>query len=762
MATQPCDGCRLLTLAGVSTRNAGVERRFLEPFDIVERLAASERPKRAGSRAWRNRLGSLLQAHGSAGTLRTAGRAKIDLLPHQLEPALAIVRGRGTRLLIADEVGLGKTVEAALVVAELLDRRAAERVLFITPPGIREQWAGELATRFNLETSILDAASVRRRVACLPVGTNPWSTVPLCIASLDYVKRPEIQRSVLACRWDIVVVDEVHRVVSGTDRWHAVSALTERAAYVVLLTATPHNGDRTAFRSLCSLGAADPAEPLLVFRRTRDEVALGVRRRVHRLTVRASDDERRMHAALHHFARAVRTEQGDRDADAWIALTVLHKRAFSSARALELSVRRRLASLESVEPDLAAQLPLPLGHVDGELDAEDDMPAWTVPALEDVERERRLLALVADLAGRAAGRETKIVRLSRLLARLSKLREPAIVFTEYRDTLLHLQQKLALPTLLLHGGLTRDERRKALDQFEAGRAPVLLTTDAAGEGVNLHRSARVVVNLELPWNPVRLEQRIGRVDRIGQSRTVHAFHLMAGSTGEASIAVRLRKRVAAAQADIGGADPFGANDARWDAETTTDDRIALVRLPDTARAERDRLAAVRRLGIGANASGAAAPAIVRVRGWRLRAALGNRWIALARSALEDAGGTPIAVHVTAMTIEVVARLPRNHAFRLAAQSLPLLNDLAADLVRADREEWLAESVDVNSAFWGARLRREQSRPNSLGGQELFQPDLFFRRPEREGAGQVTITTPPPPPSVVARVTPAGIVMLLVP
>src|SRR6185503_13968298 len=127
-------------------------------------------------------------------------RARIDLLPHQLEPALALVRGLGSRVLLADDVGLGKTIQAGLAIAELRHGGAAERTLVLTPAGLREQWAAELADRFGLVPEVVDMADIRRRAAMLPIGLNPWSTVPLAIASIDYVKRPEVLPAVQACR----------------------------------------------------------------------------------------------------------------------------------------------------------------------------------------------------------------------------------------------------------------------------------------------------------------------------------------------------------------------------------------------------------------------------------------------------------------------------------------------------------------------------------------------------------------------------------
>ncbi|PYQ81883.1 MAG: helicase, partial [Acidobacteria bacterium] len=152
--------------------------------------------------------------------------------------------------------------------------------------------------------------------------------------------------------------------------------------------------------------------------------------------------------------------------------------------------------------------------------------------MADADRERRLLGPIAGAARAAAARESKVAALNRLLRRIG---ESVVVFTEYRDTLQHLRALLQRPSIALHGGLTREERACALNAFIHRPGSVLLATDAAGEGLNLHHSCRTVINLELPWNPMRLEQRIGRVDRIGQAHTVHAFHLIADGAGELRI-----------------------------------------------------------------------------------------------------------------------------------------------------------------------------------------------------------------------------------
>ena len=212
-------------------------------------------------------------------------------------------------------------------------------------------------------------------------------------------------------------------------------------------------------------------------------------------------------------------------------------------------------------------------------------PAWTIPALRDSHHERELLSRVAHAAALAVGRESKLVALGRLLRRVS---EPAIVFTEYRDTLGHVRDRVVPSATILHGALSREERRLAIATFRQGG--VLLATDAAGEGLNLHHNCRIVVNLELPWNPMRLEQRIGRVDRIGQTRRVHIFHLIAGGTAEVRVLQRLGARVERAQADVGAQNPLGAeksmDDSRW---------VATERMEAEADREHQRLTLARRL-----------------------------------------------------------------------------------------------------------------------------------------------------------------------
>jgi len=552
------EGCQLVTLAGVTPPYVGIERRFLTPFEAVDPVDRRVRPRLVRPARWRNACRHVIAANRPPDGLEAALHARIDLLPHQLEPALAILRGMGSRVLLADEVGLGKTIQAGLVCAELLARSAIDRILVLTPAGLREQWRHELERRFAIAATTIEAPLLRGLAATLPVGLNPWSTLPIAIASIDYVKRPEVLPAAASCLWDLLIVDEAHGVGGDSDRHAAVSTLAARAAFVLLLTATPHSGDRRAFLSLCGLGSLE-SDPLLVFRRSRADVRIGVTRHVHVTAVRPSADELRMHRSLAEYSAAVRADRRELHEASWLALSVLHKRALSSAWSLAQSIDRRLMALagESGKPG-QAQLTLPLVDPDGEITADDESPPWPADlSLSDADHERRLLAELAAHARAAATHETKLTALRRLLRRA---RQSAVVFTEYRDTLVHISGALDLPCVVLHGGMTARERATALAVFSSAPRTVLLATDAAGEGLNLHQSCRLVINVELPWNPMRLEQRIGRVDRLGQERTVHAFHLIAAATGEPRILSRLTRRIAAAKADIGAPDPVGIDE----------------------------------------------------------------------------------------------------------------------------------------------------------------------------------------------------------
>jgi superfamily II DNA or RNA helicase len=485
-----------------------------------------------------------------AGGLAAAAASRVDLLPYQIEPALAMMRMGVARVMIADAVGLGKTIQAALVLAELA-RRDAFRGLVIVPAGLREQWCAELARRFSLETKNADAEWLARTGRQLPFDVNPWVLPGLYVSSSDFIKRPEVLQPLEAINWDIVVVDEAHAASLGTARRAAVHAVAARATRVLLLTATPHVGDAEQFQALCRIGDPGGSPPLLVFQRSRADVGVSAIRRTTVLPVRLTEPERRMHRLLDDYtARVCREAEARGDTRARLAAIVLKKRALSSAASLAASARRRLLLIaDGTAAPVEYQPGLPLEPEEGESEALPDAAPdeeLEAPGLADAARERRWLSVIAECAEKASRHESKTRLLLRLLRRM---RQPAIVFTEFRDTLERLQRAAASAghdVHLLHGGLPPDGRLAAQRAFGV-RGGVLLATDAASEGLNLHEGCRAVIHYELPWSPGRLEQRTGRVDRIGQSRPVHEVLLVARDTAERLVLAPLARRAARAQ-----------------------------------------------------------------------------------------------------------------------------------------------------------------------------------------------------------------------
>jgi superfamily II DNA or RNA helicase len=543
--------CEALRLRSVEPGHAGVVRTLLTPFDRVIPVARPTSWRHVRIRRWLHLLRrAALDAHPFGG-LRTADESRIQLLPYQLEPALAIIRHGAARVLIADDVGLGKTIQAGLILRELADRGDTLRAIVVMPAGLRDQWREELRDRFDLASSIVDASWLASTARDLPAEVNPWSLPGIYLASYDFVKRPEVLRPLEDVTWDAAVFDEAHTAALGTDRRAAADGVAVRARRVVLLTATPHGGDEPRFEALRRLGLGADSGGLVTFRRSRADAGPVPPRRTVLLRVAPTSAERRMHRLLGRYASRIQREASVDSrgtpfdpARGTLAAIVLRKRALSGAGSLLASAARRQVLLAGREPVSGIQLALPLGVEDP---LPDDVADETLaaPGLIDATLEQRALAAIVRAAREAAERETKTDFLLRFLRRV---REPVIVFTEYRDTLARLAvalERAGHHPLLLHGGLLPDERGDVRRAFNADGS-LLLATDAASEGLNLHHRCRIVVHYELPWSPVRLQQRTGRVDRIGQQRRVHEIMLVCGDTAERLVLAPLARRIALA------------------------------------------------------------------------------------------------------------------------------------------------------------------------------------------------------------------------
>jgi superfamily II DNA or RNA helicase len=552
-STTPHPDCQALRLEGSGVANTGRSRTFLRPFDRPSVLPLAKTVRAVSLRDWRGHVCQAVLRGTPFGGLTAAATARIDLMPFQLAPALAILRHARLRVLVADEVGLGKTIQAGVLLAELAAGAEGFRALVLTPAGLREQWHHELHSRFSLNGVIADSVWLIERTRDLPVEVNPWSLPGLYIASLDLVKRPEVLRALENVTWDAVVVDEVHGAGLGTARLAAAHALACRSRRVLLLTATPPDGDPPHLEALLNIGDLPGSGRMVEFRRTRASTGLAGRRKTVLLAVRLSSAERRMHRLLERYTSRVWEEAGARqDTRGRLVAVILQKRALSGPGALASSIRRRLALLGSsgTAGPAEQQLLLPI-HEEDPLD--DRLPDSVLAAsgLSDVAAEQASLEAIAVLAERAARFDSKLAFLSRLLTRVE---EPVIVFTEYRDTLAQIAARLSAvrPAVLLHGDMSPRERAGAQRAF-ASTAGLLLATDAASEGLNLHQRCRIVVHFELPWTLTRLEQRTGRVDRLGQLRTVHEMLLIARDTSERLVLAPLITRARRSSARRGSA-----------------------------------------------------------------------------------------------------------------------------------------------------------------------------------------------------------------
>ncbi|MFI5657443.1 DISARM system SNF2-like helicase DrmD [Streptomyces sp. NPDC051684] len=541
------------------------------------------------------RWGAITSAEKTA--LQAPFRSGVEFQEYQLDPVVRALSMPRTNLLIADDVGLGKTVEAGLVMQELMLRHRARTMLIVCPAGLTLQWRDEMRDKFGLDFRIVDTKLLRELRRERGPYANPWNHFPRLIVSVDWLKRERplrMLREVLPQvpgyprAFDLLVVDEVHTCApSGngqyavdSDRTRAVRALAPHCEHRLFLSATPHNGYLNSFTALLELlddhrfarGVQPSREQLrrVMVRRLKSELppdwegkSRFPRRVPHALEVRYEDEARRAYATLAKYARS-RRESGsgkaERTASDFVT-TLLKKRFLSSPKAFAETIDVHLETME--KRDSPAPLPeapservlRPLiEQVEETAESDEQHTQAAEQALTAVRRATRPLsdterAQLKELSGwarQAALRpDAKFAALRDWLGRQVCKQGPkgeweptrVIVFTEYRDTQRWLHERLLADGFpkeritLLYGGQKLEEREhvKAVFQEDPSLSDVriLLATDAASEGINLQAHCHSLLHWEIPWNPNRLEQRNGRIDRHGQrAETVDVFHFV--------------------------------------------------------------------------------------------------------------------------------------------------------------------------------------------------------------------------------------------
>lgn len=607
LSVRPVGG--YLKLEGEGRPSGRLHKAMLKPSDLEsvfsnrgqgDAFSAPLEQVQLGLEAHRIRLGYSFDPHFAVSS------SVVDPLPHQLEAVYRYLLPQPrVRFMLADDPGAGKTVMAGLLLKELLFRGALERVLIVTPANLTDQWRREMSEKFHETFSVMNSATVNAAY-----GQNPWEAEGRVITSIDFAKREEHRRDLEAVSWDLIIVDEAHKMtatvrpggtessdaadkVAKSERYRLGEVLSLTATHFVLLTATPHRGDPEGFRLLLDLvepglfattGLLEQAvrgeeNPLFLRRLKEDMVGFDGKplfppRHPHTVGYRLSRTERDLYEAVtsyvtEHFARAFTL----RRRNIGFAMTVLQRRLTSSVYAIYKSLKGRhdrLTRLRAQAIDATV-----LAGDDGELpDNWEDLSEEETWRLEQELLERLTLArnlpqLDAEISALKKlvemaefqvrlKQERKLEELRRVMtellgtARDGDLNERLLIFTEHKDTLDFLKGEIkawGYRVTSIDGSMKLEERIAAEREFR-DEAQVMIATEAAGEGINL-QFCHLMVNYDLPWNPNRLEQRMGRIHRYGQKLEVHIYNLVAENTREGEVLGKLLSKLEEMRAAMG-------------------------------------------------------------------------------------------------------------------------------------------------------------------------------------------------------------------
>lgn len=547
----------------------------------------------------------------AAQSFQSPFRAAIEIDEYQLEPVARALTMPRANLLIADDVGLGKTIEAGLVMQEMIARRTVRRIMVVCPASLQQQWQEEMQQKFQLRFEIIDRAAMQRLRKEYGIHVNPWNSFPRLITSMDFLKREQplrlfeesLQREHNVLRdWDLLIIDEAHNVtpagrtnyIRDSDRTRMTRSIVDHFEHRLFLTVTPHNGFTESFTALLEMldplrfsrgSVVDPEQvDVVMVRRLKEEItdALGRRkfplRHVEQIPIGMGAEEQLAHDDLRQYTRSRMERIGHTEKlPINFALTMLKKRLLSSPLAFARSMETHLQTLgtaggSEVDPD--ARLVEQLAKRAAE-DWDDDSEKSQVE--EDALREATRFfseltpeeqALLKRMADYAYGTQAEADSKARVLLQWTKEHlypdgrsnnERLIIFTEYLDTLEYLQGILSEYSdaiMTLSGGLTTGKREEVKAAFQTSpdenAVRILLATDAASEGLNLQNYCRYLIHYEIPWNPNRMEQRNGRIDRHGQpAEEVFVFHFVDDNDEDSRFLQTVVDKVQQMRADLG-------------------------------------------------------------------------------------------------------------------------------------------------------------------------------------------------------------------
>ncbi|BCX03094.1 MAG: helicase [Candidatus Roseilinea sp.] len=565
----------------------------LRPLRLEGQFHASPREVFLALEARRYRYASLYDP------LLAMNISKVDPLPHQIEAVYGYVLHRPrVRFLIADDPGAGKTIMAGLVIKEMKLRGLVRRILIVAPGHLKDQWQRELKERFDERFTLMDRQAMRSRF-----GENAWESEFQVITSLDFARQEDVMQALSAVHWDLTIVDEAHKMAAyrygdkmeKTRRYCLGELLSRNSTQLLFLTATPHRGDPENFRLFLDLlqpGAFATVEMLdesiragdnpLFIRRLKEDLKdfegrpLFLPRQVRTLTFNLgveSPAEKELYNALSRYVNEQYNKAltSDRRRNVAFAMVILQRRLASSTYALYRSLERRKRRLEDMrqQADAFKEGRLAQPHVAFSLDETEDLSEserWEQEALwETLSGAENRAELEAELQtleqllrqARAIIEQENEVKLRHFRQALRTLQEQdpgakILIFTESRDTLDYLERRLrdwGYRVCTIHGGMPLETRVQAERTFK-NEAQVMVATEAAGEGINL-QFCHLMLNYDIPWNPNRLEQRMGRIHRYGQTREVTIFNLVAADTREGRVLNRLFEKLDEIRAALG-------------------------------------------------------------------------------------------------------------------------------------------------------------------------------------------------------------------
>ncbi|RKY28141.1 MAG: helicase [Candidatus Omnitrophota bacterium] len=516
--------------------------------------------------------------------------SKIDPLPHQIEAVYGyVLKLPRIRFLIADDPGAGKTIMAGLIIKELKLRNIIKRILIVAPGHLKDQWVRELSEKFDEKF-----VPIGREFLDAFYAENVWQREQQVITSIDFIKQEDVLPSVASVYFDLIIVDEAHKMsayrygekVEKTARYKLGELLSRRCDHLLFLTATPHKGDPENFRLFLDLlepgffattkmvqtSIKNKDNPLFI-RRVKEDLKdfegkpLFLPRHVITKTFNLGIDSPNEKDLYNELSRYVNSQYNlalskDKKRNIAFALVILQRRMASSIYALLKSLERRKKRLQDLMQESQKIKDIKIRGLDiedveelSEKDRWKEEEVWeTLSVAETKEELKSEISTLSSLIDRAKEiiKNEEEVKLKNLRISLKELEakysdpkdKKIIIFTESRDTLVYLERKIkewGYSTNTIHGGMSLEERVKAEKIFKH-ETQVLIATEAAGEGINL-QFCHLMVNYDIPWNPNRLEQRMGRIHRYGQDKEVYVFNLVAEDTREGKVLNRLFQKL---------------------------------------------------------------------------------------------------------------------------------------------------------------------------------------------------------------------------